>query len=367
MSASIAFSMESQEEDEWCWAASAVSAAAYFGSTQWSQCLLVNNQFAQITCCADGSGDACNKPWFLDRALTAAGCHFTYQANRIALADIVSSLMQNVVIEVRIGWTDGHGNFDGSGHFVAITAADPTSTVVHIADPWYPSSDIRYDDFASRYQTVGVWTDTFLIDRLLIPASEVGEPAAPSRAVFPLALKKAKMQHQTMNEKIPLYTLALDKAVEPRPLSAMSQTGTHTFTDEGFAKQASVVGATVSIQPDHRAIPQANATRQIVATLKDARILQIPGLLVTAVVGSKPGGVTAIKPIGRIPSFLEDRLYSRPDFEAVIQKQAARKIRLLKDMHDGGETAEEGQNLSSEAEDARAQEGDSNNEYNAGA
>jgi hypothetical protein len=225
---------------------------------------------------------------------------------------------------------------------VAITAADSASTILHIADPWYPSSDIGYDDFAKRYQTVGVWTDTFLIDRVSSAAAGGGAPPPASEAESNSVFQKARMALTTMNEQVPLYTLTLDKAVEPRPLAAMSHTGTQTLTQEGVAEQAFATEAKLSIRADDRAVSQARATREAMATLRDARVLQIPSLLVTAVVGSEPGGGTAIKPIGRIPSFLEDRLYSRPDFEAIIQRQAARKIRLLKEMQDAGRAANEG-------------------------
>jgi hypothetical protein len=364
--------MQQQQQDEWCWAANAASAAGYFGSTRWSQCLLANNEFSQNTCCSDGKRAACDKPWFLDRALTAAGCHYTYRANPIQLTDVVSSLGANIAIEVRIGWTDGQGNFDGSGHFVAISAADPASATLHIADPWYPSSDIGYDDFANRYQTVGVWTDTFLIDRVLSAAGGGSAPPPASEAESDLIFEKAHMALTTMNEQVPLYTLTLDKAVEPRPLEAMSQTGTQTLAPEGVAEQAFATEAKLSIRADDRAISQARATREAMATLKDARVLQIPSLLVTAVVGSGPGGGTAIRPIGRIPSFLEDRLYSRSEFEAIIQRQALRKVRLLKEMHNADAAlseryVEEMPAYNADAEEAQADEVDSDNANNADA
>lgn len=358
MSVSVAFTMQPQQEDEWCWAANAASAAGYFGKTDWSQCLLANDQFAQSTCCDNGKSAACDKPWFLDRALTAAGCHYSYQANPIPLADVVSALSATIAIEVRIGWTDGQGNFDGSGHFVAITGADPASATLHIADPWYPSSDIGYDDFAERYQTVGVWTDSFLIDRLSSAAAGGGAPSPASKAESELIFEKARIALTTMNEEVPLYTLTLDKAVEPSPLSAMSQTGTQILSKAGVVERALAIDAKNSVRADVRAVSQARATRELVGTLKDARVLQIPSLLVTAVVGSPPSGGTAIKPIGRIPSFLEDRLYSQPDFEAIIQRQAARKIKLLSEMHNAEAAANEGYVVERRADDADGEESD---------
>ena len=113
---SIPFKMQHQEQDEWCWAASAVSAARYLGRKALSQCTLVNGF------------DDCNQPFYLEEALSAAGCHFRRVGHAISAAAIGCALSMGTAIEARVGWTDGRGRFDGSGHYVAITAIDQTTT-----------------------------------------------------------------------------------------------------------------------------------------------------------------------------------------------------------------------------------------------
>jgi Papain-like cysteine protease AvrRpt2 len=331
MTVSIGFTMEEQEQDEWCWAANAISAAEYFGSTAWTQCLLANTQLNQSTCCTDGSSNECNKPWYLDKALTKTTCHFTYLNAPIALSEIVRYLTAGIAIEARIGWTDGAGNFDGSGHFVAVTTADLTTTSLHIQDPWYHSSDVGYEDFLQRYKTVGVWTDTYIIDRLQSPSA--GTPRVLTTAELANLLQNDFDTASTnMKDGIdaPIYTLALDQAAKVGPLGKMRQTGIQRLSDVGVFERASTA-KTFSIRSDERGLTQVRAVRAAMSDLQGACVLQIPGLLVTALVGKK-GGKTAVKPIGRIPSFLEDRLYAKSEFEVLIQKQAQRKLTLIREL-----------------------------------
>jgi hypothetical protein len=298
---SIPFKMEHQEQDEWCWAANAVSAARYLGRKTLSQCALVNDELGRKSCCSHGGSEDCNQPYYLEDALSAAGCHFRHIGHAISAAAIGCALSMGTAIEARIGWTNGHGAFDGSGHFVAITAIEPTTSMLHIADPWYRTSSIAYDDFARAYKTVGVWTDTYLIDRLAGALSgPAPAPAEPSELYAYLSAASSTMKGQYV---APLLTLALDRAALPHPLQGVQQTGMQGI-------EAMLISA-----PD--------------ADLHEPRTLQIPSLLVTALIAKK-GDAIVCKPIGRAPSFLDvNRLYTQAEFEAIIQKQAQRKLRLL--------------------------------------
>jgi Papain-like cysteine protease AvrRpt2 len=298
---SIPFKMQHQEQDEWCWAANAVSAARYLGGKALSQCALVNDELGRKSCCSDGGSEDCNQPYYLEDALTAAGCHFRRVGRAISAAAIGSALSMGTAIEARIGWTNGRGKFDGSGHFVAITAIEPVTSMLHVADPWYRTSSIGYDDFARAYKTVGVWTDTYLIDRLA--GAERGpapSPAEPSDLYAYLSAASSTMKGQHV---APLLTLSLNRAALPNPLQGVEQTGMQG------------IDALQMSGPD--------------AGVREPRTLQIPSLLVTALV-AKIGDAVICKPIDRVPSFLEaNRLYSQAEFEAIIQKQAQRKLALL--------------------------------------
>ncbi len=303
---SIPFKMQHQEQDEWCWAANAVSAARYLGSKALSQCGLVNDELGRKSCCSHGRSEECNRPYYLDDALSAAGCHFRHVRHAISADAIGGALSTGTVIEARIGWTDGNGRFDGSGHFVAITAIEPTTGMLQVADPWYRTSSIARDDFARAYKTVGVWTDTYLIDRLVSAATgPAPSPAGASELYAYLSAASSTMKGQNV---APLLTLALDRAALPNPLQGVRQTGMQGID----ATQMS------SAQAD----------------LREQRTLQVPSLLVTALIAKK-GDAVVCKPIGRVPSFLEtNRLYTQAEFEEALQKQAQRKLRLLAKLND---------------------------------
>jgi hypothetical protein len=298
---SIPFKMQHQEQDEWGWAASAVSAARYLGRRALSQCSLVNEELGRSSCCSRGAADDCNQPFYLEEALSAAGCHFRRVAHPISAAAIGCALSMGTAIEARIGWTDGKGRFDGSGHFVAITAIEQTTSMLHVADPWYGTSSIGYDDFARAYKTVGVWTDAYLIDRLVTASSgPAPSPAEPSELYAYLSAASSTMKGQYV---APLLTLALDRAALPHPLDGAHLTGMQGI--DAFAMSATEV------------------------QLREPRTLQVPSLLLTAIV-AKNGASTVCKPIGRVPSFLSaNRLYTQAEFETILQKQAQRKLRLL--------------------------------------
>jgi hypothetical protein len=303
---SIPFKMQHQEQDEWCWAANAVSAARYLGRKALSQCALVNDELGRRSCCSHGGSEECNQPYYLDDALSAAGCNFRHFGYAISAAAIGRALSIGTAIEARIGWTDGNGRFDGSGHFVAITAIEPVTSMLHVADPWYRTSSIARDDFAQSYKSVGVWTDTYLIDRLISAESgPAPSPAEPSELYAYLSAASSTMKGQNV---APLLTLALDRAALPNPLQGVRQTAMQGI--------------------DATQISSAQAE------LREPRTLQVPSLLVTALIAKK-GDEIVCKPIGRVPSFLEtNRLYTQAEFEAILQKQAQRKLRLLAKLND---------------------------------
>jgi Papain-like cysteine protease AvrRpt2 len=335
MTASINFTMEDQVEDEWCWAANAVSAAEFFGSTAWTRCLLVNHQFGQTTCCVNPDSNDCNKPSRLDIALGTVGCHYTWTGSALTIEQVFTSLSAGIVIEARIGWPDGTGYPYVSGHFVAITGVDTVSAQVYIQDPWYKWDWHAFSDFSTAYQTSGVWTDTYLIDRLVVvgatPGGGASSVAGPRPSGLKLVLKATIMADQT---ETPIFTLALDKAAAPNPFSALKQTGSQVITDTGVGER--IIGSNVlAFRTDGRAVTEAQRTRAAMSQLVNPRIVMIPSLLVTVIIGNR-GPSEAIRPIGRVPSFLQaDRTYSKDEFESIIREQAAHKLELLDEMDPG--------------------------------
>ena len=157
----LAFSIEKQEQANWCWSAVSVSVERFYDSNSTrTQCSLANEALQRQDCCADGgpAQDKCNKPWYLDRVLTITRNYDHMDASSLSFSDIVQQLNAGSAIGCRIGW------FGGGGHFAVIIGslvAASGTRYVDIADPIWPESQVAFDDFPSSYQTGGDWTHTY--------------------------------------------------------------------------------------------------------------------------------------------------------------------------------------------------------------
>jgi hypothetical protein len=154
----LAFNMARQLQNQWCWSASSVSIATFHNAASaWTQCSLVNAEFGRNDCCANGSSVDCNKPWYLDRALTRVN-HLNQVVNgSLTPAQVGAELAKSCPIGVATMWAAG------GGHAVVIRGRFVLNGVeyVSIADPWDGDSDATYANFRDRYRGSGVWTWTF--------------------------------------------------------------------------------------------------------------------------------------------------------------------------------------------------------------
>jgi hypothetical protein len=157
---SINFAMQHQAQTNWCWAAVSSSVATFYdAASTWTQCKVVNAELGLADCCTNGSSAACNKPWYLDRALTRVGHFDTSRANPIASYNIDSVMSSNTPPGIRVQWADGGGHVLAvSGHYISGAAQTDYVTVV---DPWYGKSDVTYDTLCKQYQGSGTWTHTY--------------------------------------------------------------------------------------------------------------------------------------------------------------------------------------------------------------
>lgn len=166
MPSQLTFTMQTQQQTNWCWAAVSTSVANYFNSPgpsggPWQQCEVVNAEVAQNTCCSDGATPSCNTDGYLDLALTRVG-HLA--APPTAGASPFAYVQQEIghlrPVGVRIGWI-GRG-----GHFVALSGFDDSNGTqfLDVEDPWYGPSTYVYNAFATAYQNgAGTWTHTYPI------------------------------------------------------------------------------------------------------------------------------------------------------------------------------------------------------------
>ena len=150
----LAFTMQPQQQTQWCWAAVAVSVDLYYHTaSRWTQCKLANAALGQTTCCANGSSLQCNQPWYLNKALQIVANLASSNAGKASLAAVQAEVKSCRPLALRIGW-DG-----GGGHFVAVYGYSGNN--INIADPWYGNSIQSHALFPTAYQGGGTWTHNY--------------------------------------------------------------------------------------------------------------------------------------------------------------------------------------------------------------
>ena len=150
----ISFTMQPQQQTEWCWAAVSTSINLYFNpASGQTQCAVANVAMNQSTCCQDGSSAQCNQPWFLDQALQIVGNLNAWSPGKAALATVKAEINGCRPFCLRIAWNGG------GGHFVTVYGYSWWG--INIADPWYGTSAVPYATFPSTYQGGGTWTDNY--------------------------------------------------------------------------------------------------------------------------------------------------------------------------------------------------------------
>ncbi len=156
MSRSLSFTMQLQTQSQWCWAATSTSTSHFYnaGST-WTQCTVANATLGETTCCSSPSSSACNKPWFLDQALTTTHNFDHFVGGQITMAQVKAEIDAGRPVGARIGWSGG------GGHFMVISGYSTLSNTLTIRDPIYGTSTIAFSTFQSSYQGSGKWTHTY--------------------------------------------------------------------------------------------------------------------------------------------------------------------------------------------------------------
>jgi hypothetical protein len=156
----LCFTMQHQEQTQWCWSATATSVAHYYNSASaWTQCSLVNAEFGRSDCCTSPSSSNCNQPWYLDSVLTRVGHLASFTGSSTSFADVCTELDNGRPLGVRIGWSGGGGHFNIIACYTRHLLSRLQS--VQIEDPWYGTSVWDYDTFRTAYQGTGSWTHSY--------------------------------------------------------------------------------------------------------------------------------------------------------------------------------------------------------------
>jgi hypothetical protein len=152
------FSMQPQQESNWCWAAVSASVALFYEpASTWTQCLVANNQTGRSDCCGSGASGPCNVDGFLDKALTAVGRLNQVVGGVATTGQIEGEVTYARPLGIRVAWSGG------GAHFLCIMGqySDGVTDYVTVDDPIYGRSNVTYAALQTAYQGVGTWTHTY--------------------------------------------------------------------------------------------------------------------------------------------------------------------------------------------------------------
>jgi transposase-like protein len=162
-----AFSIQQQQQDQWCWAAVAVSINWYYDShSSWTQCIMANFEFDQHTCCNDGSTSACNRPHLIWTAMNDTGnLADGSPISGAASYDSITNEIDNCrPIGMGFSWEEtAHPSTKGA-HAVVISGY--SSGTLYLLDPQGQTGNyFDYDDLISGecpyYElTITTWDET---------------------------------------------------------------------------------------------------------------------------------------------------------------------------------------------------------------
>jgi hypothetical protein len=160
------FSIEPQ--DQWCWAAVAISICRFCGDQRWAkQCDLVNEIFAPIRgsddCCQDGKSTNCNMPWALDIVLNNAK-HLVQPTRGVVTFDDIDQQLttHQKPIAIRLMLSDLV-----TAHFIVVIGSAQTADGtqwVRVADPSTSTDNIHtipYSALLNNYRPGAVWDQSY--------------------------------------------------------------------------------------------------------------------------------------------------------------------------------------------------------------
>jgi Papain-like cysteine protease AvrRpt2 len=161
-SGKLAFTIQPQQQTNWCWAAVSTSVSHFFSAAStWTQCQVANATLPRNDCCGDGAADTtkCNIYGFLDQALATTGNFRQMLSRRLSFVEVQSEIQASRPVGSRVAW------FGNGAHFMAIVGwlvAEGGEQYLDIADPIFLDSQITYNAYASAYHGGGDWTHSCL-------------------------------------------------------------------------------------------------------------------------------------------------------------------------------------------------------------
>jgi Papain-like cysteine protease AvrRpt2 len=143
------FTIQQQEQGNWCWAACAASTALFYEpASGWTQCSVANGELDRTDCCGDPVPDACNFYGFLDVALGVVGHFGSMTSTPEPESAIYAEICADRPLGVRIAWSGG------GAHFAMCVGEDDAGTVT-VADPFYGTSTLPYATLQRGVSRIG--------------------------------------------------------------------------------------------------------------------------------------------------------------------------------------------------------------------
>ena len=159
---------QSQDQQNWCWAAAAVSIDCAYnnGTSRWKQCDIAAEYFKRYdsknyNCCGSDGPNTCNKSAELENALRIVGHFVRFIKNPVAFETLTQELTRNRPVGVRILWAGS-----ATGHFVVVAGCYTVGSVdwVLVMDPEHTGGMVHmpYDTLKNAYPPHrGTWTTTY--------------------------------------------------------------------------------------------------------------------------------------------------------------------------------------------------------------
>lgn len=161
--ASLAFPMQHQEANNWCWCAVSVSVDFFYNAASpWQQCLMAQIAPGAAGCCANPVPQPCDQPWYLEKALQTVNRLKGQPINgTLSFPRIQTILAAGAPVCCRIVW------YTGGAHFVVISGCQQQGAqqTLSVEDPFFGSStQVDYNTFCTGYHYgQGYWSDTYLV------------------------------------------------------------------------------------------------------------------------------------------------------------------------------------------------------------
>lgn len=153
------FTLELQQQNNWCWAAIATSIGNFYDNSSLSQKEIVSRLLnIDISLLPDQTDDKhiSNQQRTLDESLTLVNSFSHWSLGRPSFERLLLEISAGRPVCVRIEW------LEGGAHYLVIKGINPGEQLLHIEDSLHGPSVVAYNSFPKLYLGMGaIWTETF--------------------------------------------------------------------------------------------------------------------------------------------------------------------------------------------------------------